>query len=384
MSYLSLGDYINPLWHSLILYFYLILAVVYLRLKRNSRSYFSPQWIYYFGIFLLCILSSFWSLDFQYTFYASFDVLKVLVVSLSIFIYIEDKRDLDYFFSLFVVGGLILILFLILDNKWNFSGERLGVGETGDYNIIAMAFLISALCNVYLISKSELGFKRYFLIFSYILMELTLLLIQGRKYIVFSLLILLFMFLKKLTWNPQRIVFYSILLFVFILFSQYLNAGFAKLVDNKVIADNRIVSPLNSNDEFSEDLLRIMMVEKGLEWFMIKPFFGYGHRGYELLFERISGERRYSHNNFVELLVNLGLVGFVVYYWNYIKLFFIYFTRYLNTQLGFFLSYLLFAFFLLDLVVVSYYSQMIVQIIILICGYVYQNRKLFLNHLTPI
>lgn len=62
----------------------------------------------------------------------------------------------------------------------------------------------------------------------------------------------------------------------------------------------------------------------GLEWFVKKPWFGYGLDGFRAMYANVYGVSQtayYAHNNFIELLVDLGLVGFVLYYLLYVFIF---------------------------------------------------------------
>ncbi len=59
---------------------------------------------------------------------------------------------------------------------------------------------------------------------------------------------------------------------------------------------------------------RSHMIELGFKWFLEKPFFGYGVNSYRSLYLLEMGWETYSHNNFIEMLVNGGIVGFIIYY----------------------------------------------------------------------
>lgn len=61
---------------------------------------------------------------------------------------------------------------------------------------------------------------------------------------------------------------------------------------------------------------RMGLIEKGLEWFSQRPWFGYGLNGFSNLNAQLLGSQTayYAHNNFVELLVDYGVTGFVIYY----------------------------------------------------------------------
>ena len=67
----------------------------------------------------------------------------------------------------------------------------------------------------------------------------------------------------------------------------------------------------------SSTLSRMSFIETGWRLFMDKMFVGYGVNN----FAYVSGFGMYSHNNFIEILVGLGLVGFVLYYSMYLTAF---------------------------------------------------------------
>ena len=75
--------------------------------------------------------------------------------------------------------------------------------------------------------------------------------------------------------------------------------------------NERMISFLSGEKNVS-DLTRERMIEFGLELFKQHPFFGYGLSNYGVYYGGT-----YSHNNFVEVVVSLGLFGFILYYLMY-------------------------------------------------------------------
>lgn len=61
---------------------------------------------------------------------------------------------------------------------------------------------------------------------------------------------------------------------------------------------------------------RARMIDFGLEKWQQKPFFGYGTDQFRVHYQTVSprGLLSYSHNNYVELLFNNGVVGLILYY----------------------------------------------------------------------
>ena len=66
---------------------------------------------------------------------------------------------------------------------------------------------------------------------------------------------------------------------------------------------------------------RAEMIKLGWNAFLERPIFGYGMSNFSVLYEQVTGASTYSHNNFIEILVSGGLVGFVIYYSIYVYLF---------------------------------------------------------------
>jgi len=64
---------------------------------------------------------------------------------------------------------------------------------------------------------------------------------------------------------------------------------------------------------------RIDLVDSGMEWFREKPWAGHGGDNFRYLMEIYNPRDNayYAHNNFVELLVDFGVIGLALFYWMY-------------------------------------------------------------------
>lgn len=60
--------------------------------------------------------------------------------------------------------------------------------------------------------------------------------------------------------------------------------------------------------------IRKDMIDRGIEYFKEKPLLGHGVSNYRYLYNLDMGKETYSHNNYIELLVNNGVIGFLTYY----------------------------------------------------------------------
>ena len=68
----------------------------------------------------------------------------------------------------------------------------------------------------------------------------------------------------------------------------------------------------------SSAALRMRYINLGIEAFKSSPILGYGIDNYRILNGIATGHTTYSHNNFIEILVGIGFVGFIAYYWIYL------------------------------------------------------------------
>lgn len=59
---------------------------------------------------------------------------------------------------------------------------------------------------------------------------------------------------------------------------------------------------------------RDRMISRGLEYFSEHPIIGIGTDGFKFDFKEETGIFKYSHNNFIEMLANYGIIGFVLFY----------------------------------------------------------------------
>ena len=61
-------------------------------------------------------------------------------------------------------------------------------------------------------------------------------------------------------------------------------------------------------------VMRSFMIQFGINLFKENPFIGYGINNYRILLGKEIGWMTYAHNNYIELLVDLGMIGVIAYY----------------------------------------------------------------------
>ena len=71
----------------------------------------------------------------------------------------------------------------------------------------------------------------------------------------------------------------------------------------------------------SSMFVRYGLITYGLEWFKQRPILGYGANNFRVMSDQtyeFLGMNFYAHNNYIELLVGVGIIGLLIYYWGYI------------------------------------------------------------------
>lgn len=83
----------------------------------------------------------------------------------------------------------------------------------------------------------------------------------------------------------------------------------------------RLVESFGGDAEDGSISSRRVLRDMGMRWFIERPILGYGMNTFEPMCGQATGQYWYSHNNFVEILVGTGIVGFITYYTLYLWLF---------------------------------------------------------------
>ena len=109
----------------------------------------------------------------------------------------------------------------------------------------------------------------------------------------------------------------------------------------------------------SSALLRAEYIYVGMKAWKKSAVLGYGLDNFRIINLHATGHLTYSHNNFIEILVGVGAIGFLIYYSYYIKLLFEYIKIYLKHCASQFLNVVAICFvllFIMHFAVVSYNS----------------------------
>lgn len=234
-------------------------------------------------------------------------VIQVLVFANLILPYVrESVKAYHNFMVIFLVACVPLLLRLLLSTSFKILfSARLGYTIGVNPNTVGYIFSIASLIAIYLFINQK---KPIFLL--YLIISLIFAIFSGSRKIFLLLgvgMIILALLHQK---TLRRGIFASIICLLIIgvgVFSTIHIDILRMAIGEKFLI---MIASLRGSTIDGSTTERIGMIISGLSMFRQKPIFGWGLGA----FTDLGGFETYSHNNYVELLVAVGLVGTLVYY----------------------------------------------------------------------
>ena len=285
---------------------YMIVFAFYFISKRKRLTFYS---LWSLAVILVFFITSFWSINQSTSLTMTRKMVEIAIISNLLIGFIDDKQKADKFYKILVFSGFLLIIRIFVSvppSEW-FAG-RFG-NVLINANRVGLFLAISAISSFYIARvKRE---KRYYV---FLLILLVFVMLTGsRKATVMALggiVFLIYLNADNIT-KKVTVVFYGTIL---IFMGYYLLLNVPILYNSVGIRlENMVSTFLGSGVVDNSTRVRRNMIEVGLSLIKEKPLMGYGADTYRY----ISGYGMYSHNNFIELLVGIGVIGTLVYYFNY-------------------------------------------------------------------
>ena len=244
------------------------------------------------------------------------DIKKQILFFVLIFVstnLIYKRSDLQVIFKWFIIAGIVYFVWLMFSYGFQYfisqilAGNRIG-DEFLQLNKLAMNCAI-----IFIISLNLLLYKKeknlYYSNDNDVIPNA-----WGRKSarffnsIICSVLSYI-LYIKEETRSRKKIVKIIIgIIIIFITVHLFDNSALFKSLNNRF-------------DEFqnteSQDTLREKYLEYGYQSFLEHPILGLGSGNSHIITLAAAGKKTYLHNNYMEMLVNLGIVGFLIYYFIY-------------------------------------------------------------------
>lgn len=333
------------------------------------------KWLIAFLFFAGC--SVFWAVNKSYASNMAQTLLINALCMYSLWYLIQRKSDrLDLVLKCLVWFPLALEIQVIINGGiFAFINSRNAGGING--NTVGICAAFGACFALFYFTKK----KKIIYIFMTCINIVILILSSSRKAILCFAIPLVFIYLYQQKKNTQKKILKIISIVIVAMIGCYLLFNIPILYDT---VGNRILSLISGLTGHKTVMdasakTRMNLIFWGIEWFKKKIWIGYGIDNYRVVLHMYHSDYPlsfYAHNNYVELLVDVGVIGFSLYYFLYVLCFIKGFLQRKSLSK----CQVLFIGVLLTLVIneyglVSYYDKY-VQILILLSWITINNKKM--------
>ncbi len=332
-------------------------------LEKDFEIPFPDMILAYFIFAMFAIASVFWAVNFDLA-YDSAMRLLVVIINLVVLYIIFERYHLEKTVLYGILLGAFynfLIAFEVIHVSYEIFEFGRFLGTTGNSNNLANVILVSIFASLVLLSFgiTKLWFKLYNYVNIVLSFYIIVLTVSKKAMILAPLMILLAFSWRYL--KLKNIVLFLIVLFVgYKISEQYLDMDYLSTVYELI--DKRFSGMLDtlhgqSGDQSSEE--RSYLISAGWDIFANHPFFGYGLNNFRVFFEK------YAHNNYIELLVGVGVIGMVLFYSIY---FFIIRNLYHmeSSKLKRYFIGMIVVLLIMDMATVTYYNKLILFVLLFI------------------
>ncbi len=288
-----------------------------LTLKHQYKiNYFIKQ---YSLLSIFALLSCVWAQNLDFSLAKSYTMILISANSFVIYNILRQDNLLEYLLAGIISGIAFnaLVSVGIINIGWESTEGWRFQGTTVKSNILANICIFGTISSFYFYIKDNI-YAKLFGLFGVLISVYVVILTASKKGILLSLCIIIIFFIFKK--NKIRSIMTALLLVACLtILANYFNLLgiisssneqdifylFQKLEDRFNVFF-QLLSNENNVDNSTRD--RLLLLHKAIDAWLSSPLFGSGIGSFEYK------HGAYAHNNFADLLANLGIFGLLVYY----------------------------------------------------------------------
>ena len=277
------------------------------KVPTNNMRHFG----WFFLFMLYTIFSLFWTIDTNYSISAIIQLAFDLLIIFDFTIYIRTQKDFQKVIFMYVLACIYMCLRLIIFETGSPGTSYFGNIVGLYFNSIAIALAFAILFSFYLFKKTKKKYWILVIVLFYYIIFLT----GSRKGLLMPVIFLgaTLIFntgrnINKIIKNMMILLTISIVCISVIVSNPKLNKRIGDLFYSFIGGDVEDIS-INEREYYRNTALQV---------FLDNPILGIGVNGFAGYMAKIGYNHvAYAHNNWVELLSTLGIVGFIIYYSQY-------------------------------------------------------------------
>lgn len=305
-------------WYGSIFLVVFMYIFVYNGYFQTTLTNFSIWFLSFIG---LCVLSLAWSLSVS----TGFDVIKSMIVMFVLLLFIQFSINYGYsintLLKCYFIATLVNMVYVFTSIDVDKLGDvQLGAFMLDGWNGNGIGFIMTqgVFIGVYLLGQYKDVFsKLIFLAGAIALSYLTICTGSRTAFIMLVVGLVLYFWFNHPTKMVRNVIVTAIILYgAFYLAMQI--ESFYNVLGSRLEGLFALFSGEGTVDGSAN--IRNVFIQNGQKWFVEEPLFGYGINNYKVLNRGATGRFTYAHNTFIELAVDLGIMGLIWYYGVYIYL----------------------------------------------------------------
>ena len=339
-------------------------------IKNKEKIILSKYNLWYVLFTIFACLSYFWAMSKEYALKLFPSIIALSALTIALMNYIKKKEDFNKLLNMFIVANIyaalkILILYFFTDG----TPARRILEITGiHFNTVAQVLGFSVIITIYLLMTTKN--KKYIL--AILIQMLVIYIAESRKALLIPIFatIVIILLKKKTRKEIKNYIIIGLVgvlaLILLIQINPETKKEFNNLIFSFIFQEETDDSSIN---------LRNFFIDTGIELFNQKPITGAGLNNFAYYVKNYTEytEDRYSHNNYVEMLSCLGVVGLALFYWIYVYIIIRIITKKERNITNIFAVALILTLAIFEWGIVSY-SGCMYNIVIFISYYIAESR----------
>tara|TARA_B110000908_G_C10252787_1_gene453263 strand:- start:1983 stop:3173 length:1191 start_codon:yes stop_codon:yes gene_type:complete len=364
------GNVIFSNLSNVLLWSFFLLSTFIRREKSSGQNQIFNTYLI-FAIFSL--LSVLWAYDVNLVLDYSTRIIVILINLYVLFILLSKYNLTDSILIGVIIGSFynyLISLNFIVPNYEIYEFGRF-IGSVGNPNKLSKIMTISIFSSIMLlITKERIFIFKWGLILNVFLALFVIFMTASKQAIILAPILILF------SINYGKGIIKNILLIAVLIIGLYKvatdflpNVEFLEIFkkfEYRIVSFYETIYGTNSGASTSE---REYLLFRGIEIFSERPIFGAGMNNFRFF------ELKYAHNNYIELLVGVGLIGTIIFY----RLYFVVIKKIIKMRalkIKSILYTMVLVLLLMDLITVTYTDKLLMFILLYIYVIANNHKKI--------
>ena len=337
-------------------------------IRNNKAKVLKGYTVWYFIFSLFGLISVIWAVDSGHVVSLFSAFMRLIIISHFLRVRIDKPEDVNRLFTIYILMTVFFGTFALRKSIKHFGSgsfylERLGLYDGINPNTMAISLIFSIVLLIYFYNTVRIPRERMAIILVIVYLSV-LLIITGSKKGILGLVfgVLLYKILSSTLKRKIKYILISLIVLI-ILWQCVMNIPFLydtvgyRLESMFAVFGTGIVDGSTQN--------RLSLIKNAIDVWTDNILIGIGLNNFSVV-QTVGGTGYYAHNNYFELLADLGIIGFLIYYIYPLKLVL---TKTRQNKTSVCLKAIIIVILFLDMAMVSY-QEIQVQFPIMLFGIV--------------